>query len=58
VTKRFPRFDLSATAGREIIDALVMFSMSVISYVAVTDWGGLSILHRVLGTQPEKPSFL
>jgi diguanylate cyclase (GGDEF)-like protein len=58
LSKRFPAFDLSATAAREITDALVMFSMSIISYVAVTDWGGLSILGRVLGTRPEKPSFL
>ena len=58
LSKHFSAFDMSATAAREITDALVIFSMSVISYVAVTDWGGLSILHRVLGTQPEKPSFL
>jgi len=58
LSKRFSAFDLSATAAREITDALVIFSMSIISYVAITDWGGLSILHRVLGTRPEKPSFL
>jgi len=46
------------TAKREITDALVIFSMSIVSYVALTDWGGLSILDRVLGMQLEKPSFL
>jgi diguanylate cyclase (GGDEF)-like protein len=58
LSKRFPAFDLSATAAREVTDALVIFSMSILSYVAVTDWGGLSILQWVLGTRPEKPSFL
>jgi len=58
LTKRLSAFELSATAGREITDALVIFSMSVISYVAISDWGGLSILDRVLGTRTEKPSFL
>jgi diguanylate cyclase (GGDEF)-like protein len=58
LARRFSVVDLSATAAREITDALVIFSMSVISYVAVTDWGGLSILTWALGTRPEKPSFL
>ena len=58
LSKRFPAFELSATAAREITDALVIFSISVISYVAIADWGGLSILDSVLGTRPEKPSFL
>lgn len=58
LSKRFAAFGLSATVAREITDALVIFSMSVISYEAIADWGGLSILDRVLGTQPEKPSFL
>jgi diguanylate cyclase (GGDEF)-like protein len=57
-SKRFFSFDLSATAVREITDALVMLSMIIISYVAMTDWGGLSILSRVLGTEIETPSFL
>jgi diguanylate cyclase (GGDEF)-like protein len=58
LSKRFSAFDLSATAAREITDALVIFSMSVISYVAVADWGGLSILDRVVGAPLEMPSFL
>src|SRR5271166_1411911 len=51
LAKRLSAFGLSATAGREITDALVIFSMSVISYVAISDWGGLSILDRVLGAR-------
>src|SRR5208283_594315 len=57
-SKRIFVFSLSAAVAREISDALVMFSMSIIAYMAVADWGGLSILHTVLGTQFEKPSFL
>lgn len=57
-SKRFFAIDLSAAAAREIIDAMVIFSVSMIAYTEVADWGGLSILHKVLGTQPEKPSFL
>ncbi|WFU43579.1 bifunctional diguanylate cyclase/phosphodiesterase [Bradyrhizobium sp. CB82] len=42
-------------APREIIDALVIFSISVISYhLAMMDWGGFSIL----GAQQEQPLFL
>jgi len=58
LAKRLSALGLSATAGREITDALVIFSMSVISYVAISDWGGLSILDRVLGARLEQPSFL
>jgi len=57
-SKRIFVFSLSAAVAREITDALVIFSVSTIAYKAVADWGGLSILHTVLGTQPEKPSFL
>ena len=58
LSKRFSVIDLSAAAVREITDAMVIFSVSIIAYMAVADWGVLSILHKVLGTQPEKPSFL
>lgn len=58
LSKRFSALELSGTAVREITDALVIFSISVISYLAISDWGGLSILDGVLGTRPEKPSFL
>jgi len=57
-SKLFPVLALPATAAREITDALVIFSMSVLAYMLVADWGGLAILHTILGTQPEKPSFL
>jgi diguanylate cyclase (GGDEF)-like protein len=56
--KRFPALTLSTTSAREITDTLVIFSISVVAYMAVVDWGGLSILHKILGTQPEAPSFL
>ncbi len=58
LSKRFSAFEVSATVAREITDGLVIFSMSIISYFALTDWGGLSILDRVLGARLEKPSFL
>jgi diguanylate cyclase (GGDEF)-like protein len=49
----------SAIASREVIDALVILSTSIISYhVTVTDWGGFSILDRFLGAQREQPLFL
>ena len=57
-SKRFFAIDLSATAAREITDALVIFSMSFLTYMAIADWGGLLILQKVLGTQIETPSFL
>jgi diguanylate cyclase (GGDEF)-like protein len=51
-------FALSATSARELIDAFVIFSISLLAYKAITDWGGIWILHSILGTQVEKPSFL
>jgi diguanylate cyclase (GGDEF)-like protein len=57
-SKLFFAIDLSAAALREVTDAMVIFSVSIIAYMLVADWGGLSILHKILGTQPEKPSFL
>jgi diguanylate cyclase (GGDEF)-like protein len=55
--KLFP-FELSATSGRELIDILVIFSICLVCYMAVAEWGGLTLLRLVLGTQIEKPSFL
>jgi diguanylate cyclase (GGDEF)-like protein len=55
--KRVFPLDLSATAAREITDALVMFSMTMIVYAAMAYWGGISILSTVLGTQLATPSF-
>ncbi len=57
-SKRFFAIDLSATSAREITDALVILSMSFLTYTAIADWGGLLILQKVLGTQFETPSFL
>jgi diguanylate cyclase (GGDEF)-like protein len=57
-SKRFFAIDLSAAAMREITDALVIFSMSVLAYMLFVDWGGLTILERLLGAQLDKPSFL
>ena len=51
-------FALSASSARELIDVLVIFSISLLAYEAITDWGGMWILRRILGTQVEEPSFL
>src|ERR1700747_1693240 len=52
-------FKLLAIVPREIIDALVIFSISFISYrLAMMDWGGFSILDRLLGAQHEQPILL
>jgi diguanylate cyclase (GGDEF)-like protein len=57
--KHFLGVKLSAIASREIIDALLIFSTSVISYQAtITDWGGFSILESFLGAQRDQPLFL
>jgi diguanylate cyclase (GGDEF)-like protein len=55
--KRFFALDLSAAAAREITDALVIVSVSIIAYKSIADWGGLTILHNILGTQLVRPSF-
>jgi diguanylate cyclase (GGDEF)-like protein len=55
---RFPTLPLSATALRELTDAVVMCSISIISYIALKDWGGLSLLEAMLGARLEMPSFL
>jgi diguanylate cyclase (GGDEF)-like protein len=56
--KRFIPIDLSATAMREITDALVIFSMCLLTYMGIADWGGLGILQAVTGSHIETPSFL
>jgi len=46
-------------AAREITDALLIFSTSIIVYhVAITEWNGLSIFDRIFGRLAEKPSIL
>ena len=56
--KRHSSLSLSPTSAREITDVLVIFSISLVTYVAIADWGGMSILAEVLGAEPERPSFL
>jgi diguanylate cyclase (GGDEF)-like protein len=57
-SKRSFGIDLSATAVREITDALVIFSISFLTYMLIADLGGLLILQNVLGAKFEPPSFL
>jgi diguanylate cyclase (GGDEF)-like protein len=49
---------LSKPFARELTDVLVIFSISLVAYKVVTDWGGMALLQALLGTQAEKPSFL
>ncbi len=56
--KRFFAIDLSTTIFREITDALVIFSMSSLTYMLIVEWGGLSILRKILGLEIEPPSLL
>jgi diguanylate cyclase (GGDEF)-like protein len=46
------------SAGREVIDVLVIFSICLVTYMAVAEWGGMTVLHKLLGVEPVKPSFL
>ena len=56
--KNFLGAALSTAFAREITDALVILSICLVSYMAVVDWGGLSLLQRVLAIRLEPPSFL
>ena len=56
--KRFFTIDLSKAIFREITDALVIFSMSFLTYILIAEWGGLSILRNVLRLEIETPSLL
>lgn len=49
---------LSPASARELTDTLVIFSICLVTYAAIADWGGMSILAKVFGTRPEPPSFL
>ena len=55
-TKRL--FSVELSAGREVIDVLVIFSICLVTYMAVAEWGGMTVLHKLLGVEPVKPSFL
>lgn len=56
--QRFFCFAWSATFARELTDLLVIFSISLIAYKAIVDWGGIVVTDKFLGIQSEKPSFL
>jgi diguanylate cyclase (GGDEF)-like protein len=56
--KNFITDKFSKTAIREVTDALVIFSVCILTYVLIAEWGGLEVLQRVLGMQLEAPSFL
>jgi diguanylate cyclase (GGDEF)-like protein len=58
LARRFPHLELSAATARELTDVLVIFSIALVTYMAVGDWGGMAVLHAVLGIEAEKPSFL
>jgi diguanylate cyclase (GGDEF)-like protein len=49
---------LAAPSMRELIDVLVFFSISLVAYKVVTDWGGPAIIHAIFGTEIQKPSFM
>ncbi len=36
----------------------MIFSICLVAYMAVADWGGMVILQKAFGTQAEKPSFM
>jgi len=54
--KGFFAIHLSKAIFREITDALVIFSMSFLTYMLIAEWGGLSILRNVLRLEIETPS--
>ena len=56
--KNFFRLPVSASSARELTDVLVIFSICLVAYKAIVDWGGIILLHHLLGIQPQKPSFL
>lgn len=51
-------FAPSASSARELIDVLVIFSICLLAYKAMVDWGGIVVIHHFLGIQLERPSFL
>src|SRR3954447_4435215 len=54
--KRFLAIDCSSTIFREVTDALVIFSISVLTYIWLAEWGGLSILQNLLQYEITIPS--
>jgi len=49
---------LATPFARELTDVLVIFSICLVAYKFIADWGGLELLHALLGTSTERPSFL
>ena len=49
---------LSGPFGRELTDALVIFSICLLAYKVSGDWGGTSVLDYLFGAHSEEPSFL
>jgi diguanylate cyclase (GGDEF)-like protein len=49
---------LSTPSARELTDVLVIFSITFLAYKAVADWGGMTLLQLIFGTEAQKPSFL
>jgi diguanylate cyclase (GGDEF)-like protein len=56
--KRWFAIDFSNAIFREITDALVIFSMSFLTYSLMAEWGGVSIVRNVLHLEIETPSLL
>jgi diguanylate cyclase (GGDEF)-like protein len=56
--KKSLRLSLSVPFARELTDTLVIFSICLVAYKVVSDWGGMAALDLVLGTHSQKPSFL
>jgi len=54
--KRFFATGLSEVIFREITDALVIFSISILTYMWIAEWGGLTILRNALRPDIETPS--
>ena len=54
--KGFFAIHLSKAIFREITDALVIFSMSFLTYMLIAEWGGLLILRNVFRLEIETPS--
>ena len=48
---------LNAESARELTDVLVIFSITLLAYMYVADWGGMFILQKIIGTEFERPSF-
>jgi diguanylate cyclase (GGDEF)-like protein len=48
----------SVESGRELIDVLVIFSICMVAYMAISEWGGMTLLHKLFGAEVQKPSFL